>query len=204
MAIMKGGLLSGRVGNQLYYVRNGKQLVRSVFKKSKSKGKPSTEAQLKQLTKIDMVMKFLVPLKSIVYYTCRPRNNSMTGMNRAVQQVFREAFYEHENGLYINPAKVKVSMGGPSGVAIENVQMEGGTLRLQWMNGLWSPYQQAFVLVYNIGEELVQLSDGNLLRDQHLEMQLQDEIRKGTLHLYFYLSDRLGKSFSESSYLGEF
>jgi len=201
---MKNGLLYGRVGHQVYYVRNGKQLIRSISKTEKNKRKPLTEARRKQLAKMRMVMKFLVPLKSIVYHTCLPKDDKMTGMNRAVQQVFREAFVKQEDGFYIDPAKVKVSRGSPSGVSIENVQIEEGKLRLQWTSGLWSPYQQAFVLVYNIEEELVQLSEGNFLRDQQLEMQLPDEIRKGPLHLYFYVSDRLGKSFSESSYLGEF
>ncbi|MFD2960164.1 MULTISPECIES: DUF6266 family protein [Olivibacter] len=204
MAIMKGGRLYGRVGDQLFYVRNGVQCVRSVKKKANN-NKPISELRAKQVARMKAVMRFLVPLKSIIYNTCRPYNDRMTGMNRAVQQVLREALVDSEAGPYVDPARVKVSRGGPGDLHLETVQLVDGRLKLQWANDFRvSNHQQLFLLAYNVEQELVQLSEGHPLSDKELEVALQDVILEGTFHLYYYLSDRLSKIYSESKYVGAF
>lgn len=204
MAIMKGGHLYGRVGNQMFYVRNGVQCVRSVRTKVKG-NKLISDAKAKQVAGMKAIMKFLIPLKSIVHNTCRPYNDRMTGMNRAVQQVFREALVDSEEGPYVDAAKLKVSRGTPGDLYLETVQLVDGRVKLQWANDLrFSPHQQLFLVAYNVEQEVVQLTEGHPLGNKQLEVALQDVILDGTFHLYYYLSDRLSKTYSESSYLGEF
>ncbi|MEH6307820.1 DUF6266 family protein [Olivibacter sp. CPCC 100613] len=204
MAIMKGGRLYGRVGDQLFYVRNGVQCVRSVKKKARS-NKPISDIRAKQVARMKAAMRFLVPLKSIIYNTCRPYNERMTGMNRAVQQVIREALVNSEGGPYVDPTKVKVSRGRSGDLYLETVQLVNSHLKLQWADNFrFSNHQQLFLVAYNVEQELVQLSEGHPLGDKQLEVALQDAILDGTFHLYYYLSDRLSKTYSESRYVGAF
>lgn len=203
MAIIKNGRLSGRVGNQLFYVRNGVQCVRAMPKKRKDTPSP---ARLLHLAKMRLVVTFLLPLKDIVKYTCKPPNDRMTGMNRALQQVYREALME-ENGIpKIDLSRVKVSRGATSGCMVHSVNIkQGKVVVVDWQTSSFNAYHQLFVVVYNTDQQLVQLSNGGaLVREGQLELELNEEMREGTVHLYLYASDRLGKTFSQSEYLGRF
>lgn len=199
---MKNGKIKGRIGNQLFYVRNGVQCIRTMPKKHQ---KARTMAQIRMVAKMKMVMGFLVPLKEIIRHTCRPVNREMTGMNRAVQQVIAGALVEREGVFAIEPSRVMVSRGAHMGVCFELVKLEQLKLTLHWQNLPSHAYKQLFVLAYNIEQQSVQLSSGgDLLREGKLEMELNEALQGGVIELYAYASDRLGKSFSESQYLGRF
>jgi len=58
------------------------------------------------------------------------------------------------------------------------------------------------VVYHNVEQELVQLTEGHPLGNKQFEVALQDVILDGTVHLYYYLPDRLSKTYSESRYLG--
>ena len=91
------------------------------------------------------------------------------------------------------------------GVCFELVKLEQLKLTLRWQNLPSHAYKQLFVLAYNIEQQSVQLSSGgDLLREGKLEMELNEALQGGVIELYAYASDRLGKSFSESQYLGRF
>lgn len=202
MAVMKGGLLYGRVGTQLYYVRNGKQLVRSV---SQRKGKTVSSKLSIQQTNLAMVTQFLSPLKEIVRQTCVPYHNKMSGMNRAVSQVFGEALIIKNESYIIDPSKVKVSRGSLTMPLIIDFKLEDRNVFISWTVNSYNNYLKVYLIAYNVKERVIQLSNGGeIYHGGQLSMMLNEEIVSGTFHLYAYLSNRMGTSFSDSVYLGEF
>jgi hypothetical protein len=56
------GFISGKIGELVYFVRNGKQLVRKCTKITK----PPTEAQLKVRKQLTVVVAFLKPLLGVI------------------------------------------------------------------------------------------------------------------------------------------
>ncbi|HWV72483.1 MAG TPA: hypothetical protein VN040_12235 [Pseudosphingobacterium sp.] len=201
MAIMKNGLLYGRVGNQLYYVRGGVQHVRALIKKQKRLPSPK---QVQQFERMRQVNSFLSPLKQIIRHTCEPDKGLMSGMNRAMQQIFRAALVTEEDGkIVIDPALVKVSMGSLANVYVSKVEVLNGIARIEWIVNPFLDYYPVYLLAYNVEQQIVQLSSGGDLSSQGLlTMELNEEIKTGLVHLYVYTSDRQRAAFSDSTYAG--
>lgn len=202
MATMKNGLLRGRVGLQVFYVRGGVQCVRALPKK---KRREKSEATLNHLAKMKVLSAFLAPLKAIIRHTCKPAGAKMTGMNRAIQQAYNDAIRIEQDDPVVDPALVKVSRGGGIGLLSWQVEVTNSTVRVQWEASLFNPYHQIFLVAYNIEAQQVQLSKGDaMMRDGILVVPLEEEILGSIVHLYAYASDRLGKTFSDSQYLGSY
>lgn len=201
MATMKNGLLYGRVGNQLYYVRNGIQHVRALAKKQ---NRQRSSKQLQQVERMRQVNSFLSPLKQIIRYTCMSGKGLMSGMNRAMQQIFREALATQEDGkIIIDPALVKVSMGSLANVPVSKVEVASGIVRIEWLVNIFMTYYPVYLLAYNLEQQAVQLSTGGDLSGQGLlEMELNEELMLGQIHLYVYTADRQRTAFSDSRYVG--
>lgn len=63
MAIIKNGLVSGKIGNQIYYVQEGRQCSRAVSSKPT---KPATSNQARYREKMTVTSKFLNNFKSVI------------------------------------------------------------------------------------------------------------------------------------------
>ncbi len=90
MAIQRGlfGPISGRIGDKIYFVRNGVSYIRSLPKKS---SKPPTENQLIHRAKFSLIMGFLFPIISVLNESYRLINPKKTGTKMAFNQIYRDA-----------------------------------------------------------------------------------------------------------------
>ncbi len=80
--------ISGRMGDKIYCIRNGKNYVRSLAKKS---GKAPSDKQLIQRAKFCLVSGFLFPLIKVINESYRKINPRKTGMKVVFNQIYEDA-----------------------------------------------------------------------------------------------------------------
>ena len=100
--------MNGKLGNMVYYTRNGVQCVRSLPKVGP---REASVAQQAQRLRMKLVTRYLSPLSPMLSDTFNPGNKKMTGMNKAVRYALQEAVAGEFPDLYILPEKVLVSSG---------------------------------------------------------------------------------------------
>lgn len=205
MAILKGGMLHGKVGSLIYYTRNGASYVRSVPKPSAN---PPTPAQLAQRLRMKVAMQFLAPLAPVLEETFKPASRHVhSGINWATKQVLQDAIAGEYPDLYIDAGQVKVSWGGlPRLRNPELLLGEGGLFTLRWIPGS-GPFidnnTPVFLLIYNETQRRVVVSEGLACRgDGQLALPVAQEVLRGKVHGYGFLVDRSRRSASESVFLG--
>jgi|GEM_PF-1783742 len=202
---MINGLLRGRIGNQVYFVRNGKQYVRSAVKANK-KRQPQVN-QLLQQTALKLAGKFLKPLLPVVRFSFAAKQD-LTGMNMAMRYALKHAVVKSAEGVALDPSKVLVSSGCVLPIASPRVSIAADTVTLEWESKI--PFMPAkndkvYLLAYNEGQQMIQLSSGEAMREaKALAMKLNDELQNGSFHLYAFASDRLHAHYSNSQYLGKY
>lgn len=205
MAILKGGFLHGKVGNLIYYTRNGVSYVRSV---PKPRTTPPTPAQLAQQLRMKRAMEFLAPLAPVLENSFKPANRQVrSGLNWATKQVLLDAIAGEYPDLYVEPGQVKVSWGGLPRLRNPELSLDAsGLFTLHWIPGS-SPFidnnEPVFLLIYNETQRRVVVSDGLACRgDGQLTLQVAPEMLRGKVHGYGFLVDRSRRSASESVFLG--
>ncbi|GGH01365.1 hypothetical protein GCM10007415_41840 [Parapedobacter pyrenivorans] len=205
MAILKGGFLHGKVGNLIYYTRNGVSYVRSV---PKPRTTPPTPAQLAQQLRMKRAMEFLAPLAPVLENSFKPANRHVrSGLNWATKQVLLDAIAGEYPDLYVDPGQVKVSWGGLPRLRNPELSLDAsGLFTLHWIPGS-SPFidnnEPVFLLIYNETQRRVVVSEGLACRgDGQLTLQVAPEILRGKVHGYGFLVDRSRRSASESVFLG--
>ena len=122
--------LSGKLGDLVYYSRNGRQLVRKTPGARKSK--PS-EAQLGQQAKFALLSKCLKPLKPLLDQTFNKRSAPIPGSARAFSQNYHRALAGTYPALRISYPMLLLSSGNlpkpESPVAVPTIP---GKLRFYW------------------------------------------------------------------------
>lgn len=205
MAILKGGFLHGRVGNLIYYTRNGVSCVRSVPKPCTT---PPSPAQLAQRLRMKRTMEFLVPLAAVLENSFKPANRQVrSGLNWATRYVLQHAIAGEYPNLYVDPAQVKVSWGGLPRLRSPELSLgAGGVFILHWVAGSGSLIDNnvlVFLLIYNETHRRVMVSDGMACRgDGQLMLHVPQEMLQGKVHGYGFLIDRPRRAASESVFLG--
>jgi len=203
MAIVKSGRLTGKVGNTVYYMRNGIQYARALPKSTKHEPSP---AQRAQRLRMKLVMKFVSPLAPMLNNTFRPGNRKLSGVNKAVRHALRaEAVEGVFPDLYLQPEKVLVSSGILPTMRRPQLVLDGvGNATLTWYRtSVIDDDDLAFMLLYNVNNGRGQLAGGDTYRTQErLTVKLNEEILRGTTHAYGFMMDRLRRSASDSVFLG--
>ena len=205
MAILKGGALHGKVGNLVYYIRNGVPCVRAVAKPSSI---PPTPAQLAQRWRMKLATQFLAPLAPVLDDTIKVHSRKkLTGMNWATQKLLQDAVAGEYPDLHIQPSKVLVSLGALAPLRNPLLALgEDRLLTLQWepiSSYFVDSNDQAFLLVYNQTSKQVYLSHGTASRgDGRLTLAATPEILKGMAHCYGFVLDRSRRSASNSVFVG--
>ncbi|WP_316819815.1 DUF6266 family protein [Pedobacter gandavensis] len=126
------GLVSGRIGSRVYYVRKGKQMVRELPNPALPKKAPS-DAQIKQREKFRVLQKFLKPFSPVL----------KTGFKNYARQTCPKlkAFSVNYPKIYASEAAelvldlTKLELSEDYGPALSNLQMEDkgdGLFGLSW------------------------------------------------------------------------
>ena len=105
-------MVSGKIGDKVYFTLNGEQLVRR--KPAPRKTDPSLK-ELQTRSKFAFITKFLLPLKSLINLTFR--SPGMTPMNRAISVNFKNADIGNYPDWQMNFNTLKLGYGEIAGAA---------------------------------------------------------------------------------------
>jgi hypothetical protein len=129
MAQMSSGILGnlrGKVGDKIYFVRKGKQCVRSV---PKQRSNEPSKAQLEQRAKMSKAIHFVKSLRQLLLIGYRLYFKHHTPYNEIVKQTLRHAITGAYPDFTIDYSKVKVCQGKlmsesakPRSAARENIK----------------------------------------------------------------------------------
>ena len=110
MATLQNGswLISGKIGDKVYVIKNGKNYVRSLPGKS---SKLPTEKQLAWRSSFAMATQFLMPLSSLLNESYRRINPKKSGLQLSIRQVLKEALQGVYPNIEIDPARVTLIRG---------------------------------------------------------------------------------------------
>lgn len=110
MATKQNGswLISGKIGDKVYVIRDGKNYVRSLPAKS---SKLPTEKQLAWRTSFAMATQFLIPISSLINESYRKINPKKPGLQFSIRQLLKEALTGVYPHVEIDPSKVILIRG---------------------------------------------------------------------------------------------
>lgn len=107
MAVLTNGNLTGKLGNMVGFVREGKNLLRVKSRRTA----PPTEKELINRAIFKLVQDWVTPLNPFVNQGFRNYSERMAGANAAKSLIHREALHRNGYDSYIDPSLVKVSSG---------------------------------------------------------------------------------------------
>ena len=133
MARIINGLISGKLGNMIYYIKNGKQMARVRRKVTRE---PTAE-QLQNREELKVTVNFIKHLVEFVAVgfpvSKRGYLNGLTGYNLAVSYNKRNALTGDIPEVEIDYAKVLVANGNLIKAIGPEVAMESNGLRFTWL-----------------------------------------------------------------------
>ncbi|MGK6351575.1 DUF6266 family protein [Parapedobacter sp. DT-150] len=198
---------SGRVGDMVgcmgptgFYLR----------KRPKKSAKPPTARQLETRARMTMVMRFLSPLREIIYrgFASPTDRGSKTGaLSRATALAITHAVAGEYPDLYIDAAHVQLTRGTLRRLLKPSVTTVGTLLKLAWTPNV-DHFGNAFaddvvyMLIYQAKEGV--LLTGEATRDAgEVAVDISAEPLGSRLLVYACTAERDHKRFSDSQYLGE-
>lgn len=133
MGILRNGIAgnySGKIGNLVFYVRNGKQVVRTTGKMTK----PPTEGQLKNRKELKVVIDFLKPIKEFINagFALAAKGTTKIPHNLAVSHNKRYALQGIYPDVEMDYTKVLVTQGKIPDVSDCNVELTAEGLHFTW------------------------------------------------------------------------
>lgn len=207
MARLEGGIFGnfhGRIGNTVYYVRNGKQLARKLGKIEK----PATKAQLTCRQRLKVLSVFFKPVKAFINlgFAKLVAGTPAFAYNAAVKYNLEQATVGEYPDVQLDYSKIRVSKGNllPAYNAVLNKEAAG--LRFSWETtgmGYQDRYDAAMILVYfpEGPEALCMLNAGQ--RQEGTVFLALDELRlKKEAHCYLAFISENRSEVSDSLYLG--
>jgi hypothetical protein len=195
--------ISGKIGDKVYYQLRGKQVVR---KKPAPRKTELSPLEMQSRSKFAFIVKFLLPLKSLLNESFGSTN--MSGLNKAISVNFKNVIPDDGAGWRMDLSKLSVGKGevGTARDLLLSTQ-ESGQLTITW-NAKSRPrcsnaWDHVYVAVYcenlnqwqiNIGS--VQRKDGSIILDAGIFSGL-------SVHVYFGFISKFMRRSSDSQYLGE-
>lgn len=214
MAILKNGLLggvTGKLGNTVCYMLNGKQVVRMIVKSTK----PPTERQLVNRAELALVNGFLKPIKELIKigYASLAKARKTSEYSLALGYNKKHALMGEKPNREIDYSKVRISQGDLRGLQDLRAIINGNLLEISWATGHihgTHTYDQVMTLVYypSISTNVTPLALFNLCgvrREQgQMVTPLPEEMTGRTLEVYVFVVGERGKMVSNSEYLGRY
>jgi hypothetical protein len=198
------GLVSGKVGNLVYYVSNGKNYVRRAPGKSK---KRPTLKQKAHRAKFGEAMRFISPIAKLINESYRRVNRRRVGTNVLVREILEKAMMGKYPHFFIDYPRVNLLRGSLPGSGGVMHHIEGsGKIHLTWEVLAHPMYLEDDLLVlirccttgnWFIAESVAQRAQGSCT------LRIEAPVDRGMLQVWmaFRSPDRMG--YSNSEYLGE-
>lgn len=208
MAILQNGswLISGKIGDKVYVIKNGKNYVRSLPAKS---SKLPTEKQLAWRTSFAMVTQFLMPLSSLLNESYRRINPKKQGLQLSIKQVLKEALQGVYPNIEIDPARVTLIRGSlPSPFGNMTYVARTDELDFYWPQG-FNNYQNSGdelgILIWcRTLNEFYSKLDLGVRRDQEFcTIPIPREFKGHEIHVWLFYRSADHRFFSNSTYMGQ-
>lgn len=205
MAKYHHGVLSGKVGNKVYTVRNGKNCVQSMPKKST---KPATTKQIIQRARFCMVTQFVGPLRNILNQSYARINRKKDGINVAIQQIHAEAVIGEYPDFEIDFSKVTLIRGNLR-IPIMTMSFceERSGLKLDWLysDGISAfPNDELIAMIYcqSLEERWAVLATGIYRADEQGLIKMPASLSNREIHIWVFYRSTTLQAYSQSSYMG--
>lgn len=136
--VLSNGLFKGRMGNFVYYVKDGVQYV----KMYSPPNDPKTDAQLRHRAKIRDISKFFKEFKQVIRIGYQSHGSPLKIFNQVLKYHLANAIEEtaptskHEFKYKVIPEKVQLAMGLINVPEILNCQRNRQEIDLTWKSNL--------------------------------------------------------------------
>lgn len=206
MGILRGGiagLMTGRVGDMVFYVLNGKQVVRMVGKSAKA----PTEKQLTARMQMAVVSGFLKHLVEYLNVGFGPDViDDENAYNAAMRYNRKHALSGVYPDIFLDYSKVLVSKGDLPGAAGAVVELLSDGLHFTWTNPAELPYprgnDQVMLLAYfpSLNSAIYLLEAGS--REEGVALlPVPSDLLAEHMEVYMSFAAADRKSVSDSIYL---
>lgn len=197
--VLPNGLISGRIGNLIYYVVDGKQYVRLDVKAND----PKTMKQLMNRAKMRQWNQFLKSYKSALTAGYPVKGPELFDRKEAARYHMEHAFEvsfdeeKHEASCQLIPEKVRLSRGKITPPEITSCVRNGHEIELTW-NPELGPVPNLFtdalaVATYVPGKKAFTLLRAGTRKDGHATITLSD-YQDEPVHLwFFYWNDQMSR-----------
>lgn len=217
MAIMTSllGFCSGRIGNMIFYQRNGKACVRSGPRKT---NRAATPRQLAQRAKFALVAAFLHPLRSFLQEDARIKNGKIPLFNRCVRRALQQSVIGQYPDFQLDYPKLEVSRG-PLGrlhgldfaeCSTDLFAAGDGLSTIRQVKLTWKCIGYSFtasndlvrIMLYNTTSKSFSFHEDAFRSDEKTVIDLSGALAGDTLHAYVFMESISGQR-SNSQYAGE-
>lgn len=202
MAQLNNGNLTGKLGNLVGFVREGKNLFRVKVRRTA----PPTEKELLNRYIFKLVQEWVTPLNPFVKLGFRNYRERLWGANAAKSLIFKEALQRNGYDSHIDPSLVKLSAGPvPLPASLQVEKTAEGDLEFSWdptSEGNASPRDRIMMLAYHTEAGRAQFELSGAKRYQGRDRLPMFSALPGTWQLYAAFIGEEGVGQSESRYLG--
>ena len=198
-------LLSGTLGDKVYYVRKGIQYTRS---RPVSVSKPKSEAQLDQRAKFTTILKFLQPLTGFLRVGFKTEHATMSPFNAAMSYNFKNALTGTYPDYDIDYTKIRVSQGSLPGALNPKVRLTTtGEIEYTWDNNAFEINSmgddKVLLVLYNSSKQQAAfIIDGNTRFSESQLITFPKTYVGDEIQCYIAFQNYRQLVFSDSQFIG--
>ncbi len=198
-------LISGKVGDKIYVIRDGKNYVRSLPTKT---SKSPTEKQLAHRAKFGLVTQFLLPIAPLLNESYKKVNKKRSGFQMAVRQVFAEAVSGAYPNLEIDPSKASL-LHGRLNSPFGEMTYVAGTCELDFYWPLHAqdygnPTDELCALIWcrSLNEFYSKFDLGIKREQEFCTLKIPQSFKCSELHVWLFYRSVDHRAYSNSVYMG--
>lgn len=201
------GGFSGKAGSVVGSSWKGVSYIKGLPKKS---NKPPTELQLITQAKFKLLMRFLTSVNMFLQVGFgQKQNNKSTPANTAFQENLQKAIVGTYPAFTLDYAKISFSDGALFSAGTVTTVFDTDNIAITWdtttsLRLRKMADDQLFILGYHPEkDEFLTTEDVPLRGDGAAVIDVPEHLRQGTIHLWYFMSDRTESFISKTAYLGE-
>lgn len=208
MATIYNGIISGKIGDKIYYSFGGKNYVR----KAPERKAPPSEKQLRARAKLVATSDFLTSLRPLVEEIWeRKRYTKNTAFGSAVSNMMRNAFDDSAEGAAIRYQNILLSRGSIYLPQEISLLREVCDVKVSWenhymRNTFYCRDEDEVIVVLHFPSDNASIiyREEAVRRDEVMSISIPDVFAEDCFHAYFLFTSGDGQRSSDSAYLGQF
>ena len=195
------GLLSGKLGNQIWCIRNGKNYVRS---RRTIVSKPKTAKQLDHSARFILMVRFLKTLTPFLRIGFKSKTGKMSAFNAAMSYNLMNAIAGTYPDYIIDYSKVMVSIGSlPEALNPTAKSSSEGEIEFSWEdNRNAMANDRVFLVVYNSAKQVATVEGGNARMEGNQTITLPTDFSGDEVHCYIGFQNQRQTISSDSQFIG--